>query len=69
MFILCVLYSLLKIWMNKWMNEFVIDLNCNGGVMFSELVSSAVDCGFEPRSGQTKGYTIGIVASLLSTQH
>ena len=51
------------------MKDFVIDLNCNGGVMFSELVSSAVDCGFEPRSGQTKGHTIGIVASLVSTQH
>ena len=28
--------------------------------MISMLASSAVDCGFEPRSGQTKDYTIGI---------
>ena len=28
--------------------------------MVSVLVSSAVDCGFEPRSGQTKVYEIGI---------
>jgi hypothetical protein len=28
--------------------------------MVSMLVSSAVDCGFEPRSGQTKDYKIGI---------
>jgi len=27
-----------------------------GGEMFSVLASSAVDRGFEPRSGQTKGY-------------
>jgi hypothetical protein len=51
------------------MNEFVLDLNCIDGVMVSVLASSAVDCGFEPRSGQTKGYKIGIAASLLSTQH
>jgi hypothetical protein len=31
-----------------------------GGVMVSVLVSSAVDRGFEPRSGQTKDYIIGI---------
>jgi hypothetical protein len=31
-----------------------------GGVMVSLLVSSAVDHGFEPRSGQTKDYQIGI---------
>jgi hypothetical protein len=31
-----------------------------GGVMVSVLVSSAVDRGFEPRSGQTKDYKIGI---------
>ena len=36
--------------------------HCNhiGGVMVSLLVSSAVDHGFEPRSGQTKDYKIGI---------
>ena len=31
-----------------------------GGVMVSVLASSAVDRRFEPRSGQTKGYKIGI---------
>jgi hypothetical protein len=31
-----------------------------GGVMVGELASSAVDRGFEPRSGQTKDYEIGI---------
>ena len=28
--------------------------------MISLFSSSAVDCGFEPRSGQTKDYEIGI---------
>ena len=40
-----------------------------GGVMVSVLASSAVSRGFEPRSGQTKDYKIGICASPLSTQH
>ena len=31
-----------------------------GGVMVKVLDSSAVDRGFEPRSGQTKDYKIGI---------
>ena len=31
-----------------------------GGVMVSVLASSVVDRGFEPRSGQTKYYKIGI---------
>jgi hypothetical protein len=31
-----------------------------GGVMVSVLISSAVDRRFEPRSGQTKDYKIGI---------
>ena len=31
-----------------------------GGVMGSVLASSAVDRGFEPRSGQTKDYKIGM---------
>ena len=35
--------------------------------MVSVLVSSAVDCGFEPRSGQTKDYEIGICC--FSTKH
>ena len=37
-------------------NEF----NHIGGVMVSVFASSAVNRGFEPRSGQTKDYTIGI---------
>jgi hypothetical protein len=35
-------------------------LNCIGGVMVSMLASCAVNCGFEPQSGQTKDYWIGI---------
>ena len=37
-------------------------INRIGGVMVSVLASSAVDRGFEPRSGHTKdrGYKIGI---------
>jgi hypothetical protein len=31
-----------------------------GGVMVSVLVSSRVDRGFEPRTGQIKNYKIGI---------
>ena len=38
-----------------------------GGVMISVLTSSAVDRGFEPRSGKTKDYEIGICCS--STKH
>ena len=37
-----------------------MSMNHIGGVMVSVLASSAVDCGFEPRSGQTKDYKIGI---------
>jgi hypothetical protein len=36
------------------------NLNSISGVMVSVLVSSAVDRWFEPRSGQTKDYKIGI---------
>ena len=35
-------------------------INRMGGVMISMLVSSVVDRGFEPRSGQTKDYKICI---------
>ena len=35
-------------------------LNRIGDVMVSVFALSAVDCGFEPRSGQTKDYKIGI---------
>jgi hypothetical protein len=37
------------------------------GVMVGVLASSAVDRGFEPRSGQTKDYKIGICC--FSTKH
>ena len=42
-----------------------------GGVLASVFASSAVDRGFESRSGQTKDYKICINfdASLLTTQH
>ena len=39
-----------------------------GDVMVSVLSSSAVDRGFEPRSGQTKDYEMEFVASTLSIQ-
>jgi hypothetical protein len=35
-------------------------LNHIDGVIVSVLASSVVDCGFEPCSGQTKDYEIGI---------
>jgi hypothetical protein len=38
----------------------LILVNRIGGVMVSMLASGAVDCGFEPWSGQTKDYKIGI---------
>ena len=31
-----------------------------GSGMVSVLASSAIDCGYEPRSGQTKEYNIGV---------
>ena len=43
--------------------------NLIGGVMVSMLASSAVDCGLESRSGQTKDYEIYISGSPLSTQN
>ena len=42
-------------------------MNRIGGVIVSVLASSAVDRGFEPRSGQTKDFTIGICS--FSAQH
>jgi hypothetical protein len=44
-------------------------VNRISGVMVRVLASSAVDRGFEPRSGQTKDYKLVFVASPLSTQH
>ena len=45
----------------------LILVNRIGGVMVSMLASSAVDCVFEPWSGQTKEYKIGICC--FSTKH
>ena len=42
-------------------------MNRIGGVMVSVLASSAVDRGFESRSGQAKDYTIGFCC--FSTKH
>jgi hypothetical protein len=44
-----------------------LNINCFGGVMVSVLASSAEDPGFEPWSGQTKDYEIGICC--FSTKH
>ena len=49
------------------MNEFVLDLISIGGIMVCVLASSVVDRWFEPPSGQTKGYAIGICC--LSAKH
>jgi hypothetical protein len=41
----------------------IVSLNLKnriGGIMVRLFVSSAIDCVFEPRSGQTKDYKIGI---------
>ena len=38
-------------------NQKHLSVNCIGGIMVSMLV---VDRGFDPRSGQTKDYQIGI---------
>ena len=45
----------------------MVDHGFIGGVMVSVLVSSAVDRGFEPRSGLTKEYKICI--SYFSAKH
>ena len=42
------------------MSYYSIHHNRIVGVIISMLASSAVDRGFEPRSGQTKDYEIGI---------
>ena len=42
-------------------------VNHIGGVMVSVLASGLVDRGFEPRSGKTKDYCIGICC--FSTKH
>ena len=47
---------------------FLQNIDCIGCVMVS-VVTTVLDCGFKPRSGQTKDYEIGIAASLPCTQH
>ena len=44
-------------------------MNRVGGVMVIVLDSTAVDRGFEPRSGQTKGYEMMFVSPLLNMEH
>ena len=44
--------------MDIWI--FLKRINSISGVIVSVLASSAVDCGFDPRSGQTKDYKIDI---------
>ena len=39
---------------------YYVNINRIGGVMVSVLASNAEDRGFEPRSGYTKDYNIGI---------
>ena len=48
-------------------SKYQINIDCIGCVMVGVLTSSAVDRGFEPRSGQTKDYKIGIC--YLSAKH
>jgi hypothetical protein len=43
----------------RWILSYSLQ-NHIGGVIVNVLASSAVDRGFEPRSGQTKDYKIGI---------
>jgi hypothetical protein len=45
---------------NDVLCNYAAKFNRIGGVMVSGLASSAVDREFEPRSGQTKDYKIGI---------
>ena len=57
-------------WKDHYLSFFIFHLaivlsvpssvNLIGGVMVSVLASSVVDRGFEPRSGQTRDYKIGI---------
>jgi hypothetical protein len=51
------------LWSFFWLGE--LDTTCNppnriSGIIFSVLASSVVDCGFKPRSDQTKDHKIGI---------
>ena len=40
-----------------------------GGVMVSVLALSAVDCGFDPQSGQAKDCYVGICRFFAKPQH
>ena len=51
-FVLCLVCTMFSM--------FSLSLNRTVGVMVSVLASSVVDRGFEPWSGQTKDYKIGI---------
>ena len=48
-------------------NLFFFEYDRTDGVMVSVLASSTVDSGFEPRSGETKDYKIGMCC--LSAKH
>ena len=48
----------------QYENKCIISHNRIGGVMVSVLASSVVDIGFEPLSGPTKNYKIGICCYL-----
>ena len=52
---------------NCWIGVKQLSLT-HGSVMVSVRASSAIDCGFEPRSGQTKNIQLVSVASPLRTQ-
>ena len=39
---------------------YYVNKECIGGVIVSMLVSSVIDCGYEPHSGQTKDNKISI---------
>ena len=43
-----------------WLKKLIKIMNRIGNVMVSVLASSAIDCGYDPRSGQTKEYKIGM---------
>ena len=51
--------EVIKYRLGGFLPHVIITLDRIGGVMISVLTSSAVDCGFEPRSGQIKDYKIG----------
>jgi hypothetical protein len=58
----CWIVYLVHLHLNPFLLTHIIKVErkCIGGVMVSVLASSAVDCGFDRWSGQTKDYKIGI---------